>query len=62
MGQWPGMNMKQFVKGIVFAAGLLATFNQAWAAENALLLENPRIAAEIDRQSGALEPIGYEYL
>ena len=45
------------MKGIVFIAGLVATLNQAWGDEGPLFLENPRIAVEIDRQSGALRSI-----
>ena len=42
---------------IAIVAGLLATLSPAWAAEDPLRLENPRIAVEIDRESGAIHSI-----
>jgi hypothetical protein len=46
--------MKQLIKFITTVGALTATLNLAWAGEEPLRLENPRIAVEIDRQSGAL--------
>jgi hypothetical protein len=42
---------------IFIVVGLLASLSQAWANEGPLRLENPRIAVEIDRESGAIHSI-----
>ena len=36
---------------------LIMCLNQAWGNEGALNIENPRIAVEIDRQTGAIRSI-----
>ena len=51
------MITKPLTRTAILTAGLLATFSPAWAAENSLRLENPRIVVEIDRESGAIHSI-----
>ncbi len=48
------IEMKRLMKAIVLVAALLAPVSQVRADEGHLLLENSRIAVEIDRESGAL--------
>ena len=51
------MKLNRLVRGIVIVGALVATLNRACAAEGPVLLENPRIAVEIDHQSGAIRSI-----
>ena len=45
------------MKNILIIGALLTILNQTWASEETLRLENPRIAVEIDQQSGAIQSI-----
>jgi len=49
--------MRRLIKRIVIVGGLIVALNPAWGSEGPLLLENPRIAVEIDRHSGAIRSI-----
>ena len=53
-GRLDANEMKRLMNRFICVAVLIATPSQTWAAEGPLLLENPRIAVEIDRQSGAI--------
>ena len=49
--------MKRLSQWILVVGWLLTPLGQAWGNDNPLRLENPRIAVEIDRQTGAIQSI-----
>jgi len=49
--------MRLLISWIVLIGGLIPAQDQTGGSEVRLLLENPRIAVEIDRQTGALRSI-----